>query len=68
MRTDSIPDSLYLAVDIDGGNTRRRRVEHRSFVQSSLTLIETNQSQVGQRIRRIKHAFFHDIKYWELYK
>ncbi|MHA2360296.1 MAG: hypothetical protein ACXAB5_08485 [Candidatus Thorarchaeota archaeon] len=40
MRTDKIPDSLYLYVGLDGGDTCRKRVEHRSFSQNSLSMIE----------------------------
>ncbi len=45
MRTDRIPDSLFLNVGTDGGDTSRKTVEHRSFSQSSLTLTEIGQSQ-----------------------
>jgi hypothetical protein len=52
MKPDNIPDNLCLAVGVDGGDICRKGVEHRSFSQSSLTLIETDQSQVGQRIKQ----------------
>lgn len=49
MISDEIPDSLCFFGNTDGGDTCRKRVEHRGFSQSSLSMIETDRSQAGSK-------------------
>jgi len=48
MITDRFPDNLYHHIGIDGGDTCRKRVEHRSFSQFSFTS-ETVEAKPSQR-------------------